>query len=137
METLMLYFLLSTAQNNLPPNLLPSICYVESKYNPKAIHLDDGPEDSLGVCQLHLSTARLMGFKGKKSDLLNPEINIKYAGKYLKHQLIRYHGDVNKAIIAYNKGSAKQLTTSKYQRTVISEWRMYENKRNFTRRPRP
>lgn len=123
MGQLTLYFLLTTAQYNLPPNLLSSLCYVESHYDIHAIHLEDGPEDSLGVCQLHISTAKLMGFKGTKRQLMDPQVNIHYAGAYLAHQIKRYNGQINKAVIAYNYGSAKNLTSSKYQIKVYNQWR--------------
>jgi len=130
MGHLTLYFLLTTAQYNLPPHLLNSLCYVESHHNIHAIHLEDGPEDSLGICQLHLSTARMMGFKGTKTQLMDPKTNIEYAGKYLSHQIARYHGDTIKAVISYNRGSTKGLTTTKYQLKVYREWRKYEIQSN-------
>lgn len=66
-----------------------------------------------------------MGFKGSKRDLLNPQINIQFAGKYLSHQLKRYNGSIGKAVIAYNQGSAKRLITTKYQTKVFLEWRKH------------
>src|SRR5271163_3988979 len=106
-------FLAATIQHKLPANLLSSICYVESKHNPAAIHHDDGGSDSIGACQLKLKTARWLGFRGTEQDLLNPGLNIHYAGLYLKKQLVRYHGDITKAVIAYNIGNTRGLTTTK------------------------
>lgn len=118
-----LYFLLTTQQYNLPPDLLSAICYTESTYNTRAIHLDDGPGGpSLGVCQIKHSTAKWLGFKGTPTQLMNPKTNILYAGKYLKYQLLKYKNPV-KAVIAYNYGHApKNLTYTQYQIKVFTIW---------------
>lgn len=122
MNTLSAIFLAVTIQNHLPPKLLSSLCWVESKHDIHAIHKDDGTEDSLGICQLHLSTAREMGYKGTRQQLMQPTTNIRYAAKYLKFQLRRYNNNIAKAVIAYNRGNSRGLTTSKYQTKVFKQW---------------
>ncbi len=123
MNTLMILFTSMSLQYHIPPGLLKSLCYVESKYKVTAVHKDDGPGgDSLGICQIKLSTAKEMGFKGNAKQLMQPHVNIKYAAKYLSKQLQRY-GKINKAVIAYNRGNARNLTTSKYQIKVYKTWR--------------
>lgn len=64
---------------------------------------NDGGSPSYGLCQVKLATARHMGFKGKPSDLLKPDINADLAAKYLRYQLNRY-GSMEKALSAYNAG---------------------------------
>jgi soluble lytic murein transglycosylase-like protein len=123
MSTLTVLFLVTSAQFNLPKGLLDSLCFVESKYDTSAIHHDDGNGNSLGICQIKYNTARSMGFKGSIKELMNPSTNILYAGKYLKHQIIRYNGSIKKAVIAYNRGSAKDLTSTKYQAKVYKQWK--------------
>lgn len=113
------------ASFDLPPNLLTSLCYVESGHKVAAVHQDDGNGDSLGICQIKLSTARFVGFKGTRKQLMDPTINIYYAAKYLGHQVQRYHGDLTKAVIAYNIGSARQLKTTQYSQKVMKQWRKY------------
>lgn len=108
--------------NGLPNNLLHSICYVESRYKVNAVHKDDGNGDSLGVCQVKLTTAKSLGFKGTEKQLMEPKYNIKYAAKYLSHQIKRY-SSIKKGVIAYNRGNAKYLTSSKYQVKVYKQWR--------------
>jgi len=118
-----LYFLLTSSQFNLPIGLLDSICYTESTYNTRAIHLDDGGEPSLGICQVHYSTAKWLGFKGTPTQLMNPKTNIYYAGAYLAKQLERYDDNTVKAVIAYNYGHVpKNLTSTKYQVKVFKVW---------------
>jgi soluble lytic murein transglycosylase-like protein len=121
---LVLLFTTSTTLYKLPPNLLSSLCYVESKYNVLAIHKDDGTSNSVGVCQVKLKTAKWLGFEGTEKELMNPETNIWYAAKYLSYQLKRYHGNVKKAVIAYNIGNAKGLTSTKYSAKVLKQWRI-------------
>lgn len=120
--TLTAIFITTTLQLGLPTNLLSSLCYVESKHDINAIHHDDGTSNSVGVCQVKLKTAKWLGFKGTEKQLMNPKTNIYYAGLYLKYQLKRYKS-IEKAVISYNKGNAKGLTSSRYQVTVFKQWR--------------
>ncbi len=122
MNTLTAIFLVITAHHNLPPGLLSSLCYVESKHNPNATHHDDGTTDSIGLCQIKYKTAESLGYTGTPKDLLDPTTNAYFAGMYLKKQIKRYHGNIAKAVIAYNHGNARHLTTSQYQRKVFSIW---------------
>lgn len=128
MNTILTLLAVTTTIHALPPNLLTAICYTESKLTPTAIHHDDGGSDSLGLCQVKLATARWMGFKGTQQNLLLPEVNAYYAGKYLKHQLVRYNGNVTKAVIAYNIGHAGNLQSTDYSDKVLKQWRKYANK---------
>lgn len=124
MSNILLYAIFAANTNllNLPPGLLESVCYIESKHTVTAIHYRDGNEDSLGICQIKLSTAKFMGFKGTRKQLMDPQYNIYFAGKYLKHQIARYNGAVDKGIMAYNIGHAKHLTTSEYLVKVNKQW---------------
>ena len=126
MNTLTALFITFSTQYELPEALLSSLCFVESRHKISAVHHDDGGADSLGICQIKLTTAKERGFRGTSKQLMRPEMNIKYAAKYLKHQLDRYDGSIEKAVIAYNRGNAKNLTTSKYQRKVFKKWRVNE-----------
>lgn len=119
---------LSVSQNyNLPPQLLSSLCYVESTHRVNAFHMDDGNSPSLGVCQIKLGTARLLGFKGTQERLMVPEINILYSGKYLHKQLRRYNQDLHKAIAAYNSGTwlvneKGETKNRQYVQKVLKAW---------------
>jgi soluble lytic murein transglycosylase-like protein len=121
--SLMALFLTTSWQFNLPPGLLASICYTESKYDVTVIHKDDGGSDSIGVCQIKYDTAKDLGFTGTQTQLLGAETNIYYAAKYLHKQLLRYPNNNVKAIIAYNMGHAGTLTSTNYSVKVIEKWR--------------
>ncbi len=122
-------FMIVSAQFNLPQGLLSSLCYIESKHKITAYHKADGKGNSVGICQIKLSTAKNLGFEGTEKELMQIENNIYYAGKYLQHQRTRYNGSIIKAVIAYNIGSARDLTISHYQFKVFKQWSggTYEN----------
>lgn len=91
---------------DLPKGLLSALCFVESSHRPAAVNQDDRGSASIGLCQIKLETARLVGFKGTAKQLqTDPKVNAMYAAKYLKKQLNRYSGDVRKAVAAYNAGT--------------------------------
>ena len=121
-------FLAATAQYNLPAGLLSAECYVESHHKTNAVNLDDGKGGpSMGICQIKLGTALQVGFKGTAKQLMQPENNIHYAAAYLAKQIKRYHGNLPKAIGAYNSGTfflSKKGTpvNSIYIRKVLHSW---------------
>jgi soluble lytic murein transglycosylase-like protein len=125
MNTILLPILFAAATNQfkLPPGMLESLCFIESGHKVTAIHKDDGGEDSIGICQVKLSTAKFLGFKGTKKQLLNPQVNMHYAAAYLAYQRARYKGSITKAIIAYNIGNANNLTSTAYSSKVLNMWR--------------
>jgi soluble lytic murein transglycosylase-like protein len=127
METLIALFLAATATYHLPSGLLSGLCYVESHHNPAAIHHDDGRGDSLGICQIKEPSARQVGFRGTRAQLMRPEVNIKYAARYLAHQVKRYNGDYAKAVTAYNKGTSNSTGISRYQSKVFNQWKNHES----------
>jgi len=125
--TLALMFAATTQTYSLPPGLLSSICFIESGHRPQAFVENDKGSASFGICQIKEGTARDLGFKGPASLLRQPKINMKYAAKYLRHQLDRYHEDVIKAVAAYNAGSHHpdkfgKPKNQKYVKKVMIAW---------------
>ena len=89
---------------DLPPTLLAAVIYAESKFDADA-RSDAG---AVGLMQLLPETAqgiaeRTGGNGFVDSDLLDPEINVRYGSWYLRHLLDRYH-DVRTALAAYHAG---------------------------------
>ena len=126
--------LAAALSHNIPPNLLRSVCYVESKHNPKALNKHDGGSPSYGLCQIKFATAKHFGFRGSPSALFNPYTNARYAARYLDYQYRRY-GSWYRAIAAYNKGHAnKVVTNQRYVNLVVSEMLRgpYSNARTIT-----
>jgi soluble lytic murein transglycosylase len=88
----------------LPPAPLAAEIYTESKFDADA-RSDAG---AVGLMQLLPETAkgiavRTGGHKFVVSDLLDPEINVRYGSWYLRHLIDRYD-DVPTALAAYHAG---------------------------------
>ena len=113
------------------PNLLSSICWVESNHKPEAINIFDNGSPSFGICQVKLATAKWLQKRHKLNDitdkdLMTPEINILYAGLYLTYQLNRYN-NIEQAISAYNAGS-HIMSNADYVAKVLKRMEYYDEK---------
>ncbi len=80
----------------LPTAFVESVAKTESALNPAAV----SPKGAIGVMQLMPDTARTLG-----ADPNNVEENIDAGTRLLRDLLLRYDGDVVKALAAYNAGS--------------------------------
>ena len=123
---LAILFTSATAVFGLPPGLLDAVCYVESKHQIHAFHKDDGHANSVGICQVKLATARMLGFKGTETELMEPGTNINFAAKYLAHQYDRY-GTAWESVCAYNTGSYRMAqdglaVNREYGKKVFKVW---------------
>lgn len=109
-------FLSAAIRYSISVNLLIGLCSTESRLDMNAINYNDGQPGvhSYGLGQIQYPTARHMGYKRdrhctgyhiNKCGLLKPEINLDLSAKYLKYQLDRYKGNINKALSAYNAGT--------------------------------
>ncbi len=127
-KTLLLLKLFTISESEgLPYGLLESVCTVESNLDSHIIRYNDGGEDSLGLCQVKLSTAEHMKFKYTREDLLkDPVKNMQVAARFIKYQYNRYSGSYLKAIKAYNRGHAKDTRFNNYSRKVFVEWSKHE-----------
>ncbi len=84
--------------------LLLAICSHESGLKNVVTENDKGTP-TYGVCQIKLPTARMLGYKGSWYGLMDPQINIRWAARYIKYQEARYGDDWCKIVSAYNGGS--------------------------------
>ncbi len=92
--------------------LLLAICTYETNLTNVTVY-HDGGSPSYGICQVKFETAKMLGFRGRSRDLINPSENAKWAAKYLKFQEERYGtNDWCKLAAAYNAGT---FTESKKQ----------------------
>ena len=85
----------AAAQAGLPPEFVESVAKVESAFHPDAV----SPKGAVGVMQLMPETAAKLG-----ADPHNVEQNITAGTQLLRQLLLRYDGDVIKALAAYNAG---------------------------------
>ena len=96
---------------SLPPTLVAAVIEQESKFDPNA-HSSAG---AVGLMQLTPDTAegialRTGGNRFQESDLLNPEINIRYGCWYLRHlhqKYAKYDEGYILVLAAYNAGQGK------------------------------
>jgi hypothetical protein len=84
----------------LPPALVDAVMAVESRYNPAVVGMDG----EVGLMQVMLPTARMMGFAGTPSELATPEVNVHYGVQYLAGAWRRANGDLCTATMKYRAG---------------------------------
>ena len=91
---------------HLDPQLVAAVIYQESKFDANAV----SSSGAVGLMQLLPETAqgiadRTGGHGWHESDLVDPELNIRYGSWYLRHLLDKY-GNEELALAAYNAGQA-------------------------------
>ncbi|OAF07440.1 hypothetical protein AXW67_29895 [Bradyrhizobium neotropicale] len=84
----------------LPPALVDAVMAVESRYNSAVVGMDG----EVGLMQVMLPTARMMGFAGTPSELASPEVNVHYGVQYLAGAWRRANGDLCTATMKYRAG---------------------------------
>ncbi len=84
----------------LPPALVDAVMAVESRYNPAVVGMDG----EVGLMQVMLPTARMMGFAGTPAELASPEVNVHYGVRYLAGAWRRANGDLCTATMKYRAG---------------------------------
>lgn len=89
----------SAQELQIPAALLHRVIQRESDYRADA---RNGPY--WGLMQILPETARSMGFNGQPHDLLDPEVNLRYAGRYLRGAWIVADGDMDAAVRWYARG---------------------------------
>ena len=85
--------------HDVPPSLIHRVIQRESDYRPNA---RNGPY--YGMMQILPATARTMGFRGSPSELLDPEVTLRYAGRYLRGPWLVSDGNEQKAVMWYARG---------------------------------
>ena len=136
-------------EEKIPANILKAIVRVESGGRTDAVRYEpewryfNSPHDwasrfgitpategvfqsmSWGLCQVMGATARDLGHTGMLTDLLKPELSLRYGAKLIRSHVERYGEDAESDIIAaYNAGSARKKDTGMYvnQRYVDKVW---------------
>lgn len=83
----------------VPRPLVQKVIVRESTHRPDAVN-----RPYYGLMQILPATARSMGFRGKPSDLLDAETNLKYAVKYLRGAWLISDGSYDNAVKHYSRG---------------------------------
>jgi soluble lytic murein transglycosylase-like protein len=89
------------ARFDLSPALLEALVWQESRWRAQAV----SPAGARGLAQLMPGTARAMGV-----DPDDPFANLEGGARYLREQLDRFDGDLEKALAAYNAGPGRVIS---------------------------
>lgn len=103
-------------KQGVPEQFVLAVAEQESRFNPRAI----GKAGELGLLQLKCPTAKWLGFSGKCSDLLDPQINAQWGILHLRLALDRAGGSLCGAATLHNRGLSAKPTVSKYCRQVLA-----------------
>ncbi len=87
------------ARHEIPEALLHKVIQRESDYRAEA---RNGPY--WGLMQILPETAAQMGHRGPPETLLDPAVNLEYAGRYLKGAYRVADGDLDEAVMWYARG---------------------------------
>jgi soluble lytic murein transglycosylase-like protein len=85
--------------NGVPVSLVERVIKRESGGNPRAVS-----RGNYGLMQIRLGTARAMGFSGSAAELLDPQINMTYAVRYLAGAYRAANGNESRAVALYASG---------------------------------
>jgi soluble lytic murein transglycosylase-like protein len=86
------------ARFDLSPALIEAVVWQESRWHAGAV----SPKGAQGLAQLMPGTASYLGV-----DARDPFANLEGGARYLREQLDRFDGDLEKALAAYNAGPGR------------------------------
>jgi len=86
-------------KHQIDADLITSVIHAESAFNPNA----RSPKGAQGLMQLMPSTASQLGVK----DAYDPAANVDAGTQFLRELLVKYDGDLIKALAAYNAGPGR------------------------------
>jgi soluble lytic murein transglycosylase-like protein len=87
-----------SARFDLSPTLIEALVWQESRWRQGAV----SPKGAQGLAQLMPGTARELGV-----DPSDPFANLEGGARYLRQQIDRFDGDLEKALAAYNAGPGR------------------------------
>ena len=98
----------------------------ESRYNARAVS-----KGNYGIMQIRLGTARAIGYRGSAAGLLDPNVNMTYAVKYLAGAYRAAGGNPDRAVALYASGygSGRSSYVSGEARSAYASGRAYRGGR--------
>lgn len=84
----------------IDPKVAFSLVNVESDFANRAV----SSKGALGLTQVMPSTARFFEPRIERSDLFDPDTNLRIGFRFLKELIAKYDGDIDLALHAYNRG---------------------------------
>ena len=113
--------------HQISPVLLEALVWQESRWRPGAV----SRAGAIGLAQLMPGTARDLGVNP-----LDPAANLAGGARYLRQQLDRFDGDIERALAAYNAGPGRVLRaggipripeTQAYVRSIVDRLSLLSN----------
>jgi soluble lytic murein transglycosylase-like protein len=89
----------ASGKHRIDPDFITSVIRAESRFNPRAV----SPKGAQGLMQLMPGTASQLGVR----DAFDPFANVDAGTQYLRDLLVKYDGDIARALAAYNAGPAR------------------------------
>lgn len=89
-------------EQGVPVELAHAVVQVESNYRPDVT----GSAGEIGLMQIKLSTARLLGYRGSSKRLYDPAVNLRYGMRYLRRARELAGGDLCGTVAKYQGGHA-------------------------------
>jgi soluble lytic murein transglycosylase-like protein len=90
----------ASLREGIDPELAFRLVRLESEFNAHAV----SKVGAVGLTQLMPSTAKMIEKSVTREQLFNPQTNLRVGFRYLRSLLDQYKGNVNLALLAYNRG---------------------------------
>ncbi|MEO8032407.1 MAG: lytic transglycosylase domain-containing protein [Gemmatimonadota bacterium] len=87
----------------IEPDVAFRLIKIESNFDPDAI----SSAGAIGYTQIRPATARFFESGISAEQLAEPEINLRLGFRFLRSLIRQYDGDINLALLAYNRGPAR------------------------------
>ncbi|WP_188311951.1 lytic transglycosylase domain-containing protein [Salinarimonas soli] len=81
----------------VPPDLAQAVMMLESEGDPTRA----GPMGEIGLMQVRLATAMMLGFRGDQAELFDPALNVSYGVAHLAQAWRIAEGDVCRTLVKY------------------------------------
>lgn len=87
----------------IEPDVAFRLVKIESNFDPDAV----SSAGAIGYTQIRPATARFFESGISADQLSDPEINLRLGFRFLRSLIRQYDGDINLALLAYNRGPAR------------------------------
>lgn len=87
----------------IDPDVAFRLVWIESSFDPNAV----SSAGAIGYTQIRPATARFFEPGISAEQLAEPEVNLRLGFRFLRSLIHQYDGDLNLALLAYNRGPAR------------------------------